>query len=320
MVPEKPQRNPSVGLFKYAVRGDLGTMGYEPRMRGQRFNRPTRKKQSARERRKSNVETQLYQETAELLPSQTLSKTLNVLDNLGKQRFALPPFSEHFSRWLKDVTNVLADFETRLPNAMDAEYEQERDRILTDLRLALTARSDAEKDSYNEIDGLQQQLADCEAKLSKIEHDHKMRMRETRRLHEDRANKLRREIEALDRQRLVALRKRTSFLGRIFHRSQSEAGEATFIKLERRRGELQRDDETAKEETRKIRTDHDKMRKQLLDQQGSLSLKMAELRNKAFDDALETRRLATQELIRVVTVAAQRVIPGVAPNDMGNQQ
>ena len=124
-------------------------MSSEPRMRGTRFRRPSTKKHS-KERRKEHETSVFYQEATPIDPSQVSSKILNALEHLGTQRFALPPFSDHFERWIKDVEAVLTEFETELPDMADQPYRVTVHNVLSSLREALRRQIEAEKDSSGE--------------------------------------------------------------------------------------------------------------------------------------------------------------------------
>ena len=51
--------------------------------------------------------------------------TLTRLHTLGSQKFGSSPYSEHFDRWLTNVTAVLAEFESNPNVGIDDQFEQE---------------------------------------------------------------------------------------------------------------------------------------------------------------------------------------------------
>jgi hypothetical protein len=158
-------------------------MTAEPRMRGNRFQRPTRKKKS-REKTGIAEDTFPYQEEVTVDPLQVSSKAMNALEHLGMQRFALPPFSEHFDRWIKDVEVVLTEFETTLPNIADEEYRASVRNIMLSLRQTLHKQVESERNSSGESAKVIQELNSSELELSKLEHEYRKATYETRKKHE----------------------------------------------------------------------------------------------------------------------------------------
>jgi chromosome segregation ATPase len=289
-------------------------MGYEPRMRGRRFRRPLAKKMSAREKREERGTSIFYHEPEQINPSLISSKSLNAIEHLGNQRFALPPFSEHFQRWVKDLKALLGEFEIQLPDAVDQQYRENVEKLLINVQEALTRHIEAEKNSSSEISDLHRQLAAMESELSKLDHDYKTLSREIKTRHEKSMGKLRAEIDSLDKQRLKILRKRTSFLQRIFGKSESKLEEKTK-ELQSKRDALGNSRETLKEELDTRKTDYEIRRKRLAEEHQELRVKLGELKENGQDDALEIRKAACEELHRSVSEAVERLSQEQNPAD-----
>ena len=180
-------------------------MTSEPRMRGRRFLRPTSKKSSRRVREPENAKS--YLDVREVNPSEVASGILNAIAHLGNQRFVLPPFAEHFDRWLKDLESLLNEFETQIPQAVDENLHKEILENMNTIRNVLAKRTEVENTQSNESTKLQQQLAHCDAELSQLEHAYKTQTQEFHRQCEKSNQKLRAEIDQLDRRRMQILRK-----------------------------------------------------------------------------------------------------------------
>lgn len=282
-------------------------MGYEPRMRGRRFGRPRTRKTSSRERREERPTSTFYQEPEHVDPTALSTNVLNALRHLGDQRFTLPPYTEHFDRWLKDVKGVLAEFELKLADAADQQYHNRAQQALAGIEEALNKQNEEEKSSSTETSNLQQQLTATEIELSRMEHDYSKQTHEIKRQHQKAAQKLREEIDELGKQRLTILRKRTNFLGRIFGRSDSTLEEKTGT-LQAKKKELGASENSLGKELAKYRTDYDSKRKRLSEEQKMLRGKLVERRGKTLDDALEIRRQACQELQQAVNEALERFL------------
>ncbi len=276
-------------------------------MRGRRFHRPAAKKLSAREKTKEHATSTFYQKPEPVNPSQLSSKILNAIEHLGSQRFALPPFSEHFQRWMSDIRALLMEFESELPGAVDKQYRENVEKSLSIVQEVLTKRIEVEKNASSEISNLHQRLAATEIELSKFDHDYKTHIRQIRSRHERSAQELGEEIASIDKQRMKILREKPNFLQRIFRRSESTLEERTS-ELQSKRNSLGRSKQTLKEELEKSRADYESRRKHIVEEHEELRAKMAELSGKTLDDALEIRKIACQELHRTVSEAVGRLL------------
>jgi len=76
-------------------------------------------------------------------------KTLKRLRNLGSQKFGSSPFSEHFDRWLVNLTDVLSEFESSPTIGADDEFVKERLQILSVVKIELEERR-CKEDSLEE--------------------------------------------------------------------------------------------------------------------------------------------------------------------------
>ncbi len=293
-------------------------MSSEPRMRGTRFRRPSTKKHS-KEKREKRETSVFYQEEAPIDPSQVSSRILNTLEHLGTQRFALPPFSEHFERWIKDVEAVLTEFETELPNIADQPYRVTVQNVLPSLRETLGKQIDAEKDSSGEASKLLQDSTACELELSKLEHEYGTQTYEARKRHERALGKLKGEIDLLDKRRLKLLRKRPSIVERILHRSGTKLEESTSA-LQSKRTDFGNKGTLLQHELDELRANYEVKRGHLRERQQLLRAKLAEFKTNTLNDALEVRNAACQELCRTVAQAVDRSSKAQIAADAENTQ
>jgi hypothetical protein len=289
-------------------------MSFEPRMRGRRSGRPITKKKSARDRREQHQASTFYAEQSPIAPSQVRSTTLNQLEHLGNQRFVLPPFSEHFQRWIKDITGLLSDFESQLPAAVDDQYRKSVEKTLTDLRLALVERTEAETAISTKRSDLQRQLAEQENKLTKLDHDYKMRSSEARREHQLSLEKLRSEIGTLDRERLRILRRRPSLLQKLLHRPNTGLEETTGA-LRSKKDALGERKQTFEQDAEKRRMDYENKRRLIVEELRSLQSELEKSQETKLDDALDVRKAACKELQRAVSGSTDRLFQQPNPEN-----
>ncbi len=264
------------------------------------------KKQSTKEKREERENSVFYQEQAPIDTSQVSARILNALEHLGSQRFALPPFSEHFDRWIKDVRAILVEMETELPEVADEPYRGNSERILSDLQLALHKRIDFEKENSEEVSKLHQELSSCELELSKLEREYKTRAHEARRGHERSLETIKGEIDSLDKQRLKLLRKRPSIVDRLLHRPRTKLEESMRV-LQTKRTDIGSKQRTLKQNLDELRAEYETRRKQLVERQEALKAELAEFKTNTPNDALDVRNQACQELGRAVVEAIGRL-------------
>jgi len=248
-----------------------------------------------------------YEETSAIDPSQIRSVTLNSLDHLCNQRFALPPFSEHFQRWMKDVTTLLSDFETELPAAVDEQYKQGLEKALSNLQVAFRERTETETTISTRLSDVQRQLTAYEGELSKLDHDYKSHTHEVRRRYEQSFEKLRHEISVLDGERLRILHRKPTLLQRLFSRSEVSI-EETANALRTKKNALTDRKELLKQDMKRQRVEYENRLSVLAEQLSALRAQLEKSNDSKLDDALDVRKAACEELRRAVSETVGRLL------------
>ena len=295
-------------------------MSFEPRMRGRRFGRPAARRPSAKSKREPQESSIFYEEAAKIDPAEIRSSTLNSLQHLGNQRFALPPFSEHFQRWMKDVKGVLTDFENQLPQIITQNYSETVAKTLGDIKTAFDQQIESEGKISDETARTQRQLAACESELSRHEHEYKAMTNQVKKRYELSFEKLRGEIDTLDRQRIRILHAKPTLLQKLFRRSDTKLEEKTNA-LQSKRNDLGGRKDTLEHDLEKVRIGYEQKRKQLIERAGTLRARMSEVKGKTLDDALELRRHACEEIIKAVIETVDKFLKARNPQNIeGTQQ
>ena len=106
-----------------------------PRNSGRGRGIPRHEKAKAKERKRRDASNRGSEEDHATTSEEIVNRTLNALRNLGNQKFALPPYSEHLDRWLTNLRQVLSDFESSPDIAVDEQFENERLQILSNIKL-----------------------------------------------------------------------------------------------------------------------------------------------------------------------------------------
>jgi len=276
-------------------------------MRGRRFGRPAAKKSSLKSKRETSESTVFYEESVPADPAEIRSDTLNSLKHLGEQRFALPPFSEHFQRWVKDVRAVLTEFELALPTALDQSGKQLVENTLSNLQAALDELTATEHKASGEAAEIQRDLEAHEHELSRLEHAYKATTSQLRRRSEQSFEKMQSEIAALDRQRSRMLHAKPTLLQRLFRKPETKL-EAKTNSLRSRKKDLMGRKEWLTQELEKHRIEYERSRAELVQKIGTLKEKVKETKGQALDDAVEIRRKTCDELSRIVQDAVDKLL------------
>jgi chromosome segregation ATPase len=281
-------------------------MSYEPRTRGMRSRRGATKKQALKEKRTSQENAFPYQEVIPVDQHEVSSRITNALEHLGNQRFALPPFYEHFQRWIKDVESVLADFEHSIPEAADTQYEATISTLMSNMRNELTKRIDGEMTLSSQVTELQKQLSTYDIEISELEKEQRNRTNEAKRGYERSIDKIRGEIDALDAQRLKLLRKKPSVLDRILARSRVKI-EGSSHSLQSKRSAIHGKQEKLKEQLDGLRSNYQEKKREVSMREDELRQQLAKLKDSTLDDGLEIRKNVCEQIRRAVEASLDRL-------------
>jgi len=92
----------------------------------------------AKEKKQKSAAKYLREESPEVTSQEVAQRTLNGLDKLGNQIFALSPFSQYFDDWLVNVRQLISEFESNPAIVADEQFVKERTQIFLDVEAALT--------------------------------------------------------------------------------------------------------------------------------------------------------------------------------------
>ena len=281
-------------------------MTYEPRSRGMRSRRIATKKPASKDKRESEESEFAYEENVPVNPQEVSARAMNALDHLGSQRFGMPPFSEHFRRWMIDIESVLDDFRSSLPDAANEHFDATVARLVSNIRNELNGRINAEEGLWAKITELLRQLADNERELAELESEQRIKVHEAKRTTEKSMKKLRGEIDALDAQRLKLLRQKPKFLERFFGSTKMKV-ENSSRSLHSKQNDLLSRRESLEQRIEVLRSDYEEKRKPLTARQAELREKLAELRSTTMDDALEVRKVACEQIHQTISIALSQL-------------
>jgi hypothetical protein len=284
-------------------------MSYEPRSRGMRSRRTTTRKPAASRDRRGGQEYRFaYKEEIPANPDEISSRAMNALEHLGSQRFGMPPYSEHFRRWLLDVESVLNDFKASLPDVANDNFDSLVTQHLSKVRMDLDARIAEEETQSAKITESQGQLADNERKLARLDGDQRAKLHELKRASDKSMKKIRGEINALDEERLSLLRQKPTFLQRIFGGSRDKVDNSSRS-IHLKRSDLENRQENLRQRMSSLRATYEEGRKPLVARQKELREELEKLRTSTLDDAVDLRKGACEHLREVISKAISQSPP-----------
>jgi hypothetical protein len=142
-------------------------MGYRSRTRTSKktireYQKAFREKNKQISTKQNRHNTKQNIEEKETLSQQHIFEiALKRLHTLGNQKFGSSPFSEHFDRWLLTVETVLDEIETQPSINIDEQFTEERNQVLTTIKMQLEnhrQREDTLERQINNLPGAKKRL------------------------------------------------------------------------------------------------------------------------------------------------------------------
>ncbi len=276
-------------------------MAYRPPTRAPRNNNRRREKAKVKGRKRRHSGSYIGEEQ---VPSsqEVTDRALNRLRILGNQRFVLPPFSEHFDRWLLDIRNVLSEFETSPNISVDDQFVKERTQILSNVELDLEERRHEEAAREEAI----KSFSDTKIFLKRIEEEYTIRAKEIERRKDDEVKRLSSRVADLKEELDRLARTKTGILWRILRK----AGEQKETEVTQTLESAQREYTSAVQyfiaEQERLRNEYDERKKPITEK---IKNYLKEAENQETDSSLEIRQSTCEALVNTVNAFLQRSIP-----------
>lgn len=232
-------------------------------------------------------------------PEEATNRMLNTLHNLGNQRFALSPFSEHLDRWLANLNQAVSEFESSPEITVDDQYTKERSQILSDIELDLAKRQQKET-TVGEVNKI---LSDNRILLEQTEKDY---ANATKKIAERKDTETKRLSNGIDsiRQELDRIAQMKTGIFRAVSKNAKAQKEAEATqRLTAAQSELALTTQHFTAEQKASKDEHEK-RKQPINEQ--IQKVEKEIQSQEIDDSLEARQAACETLINTVNSLLQR--------------
>ena len=278
-------------------------MGYQyrksPKGAIHQYKKPPREKRKDRKRIRRGVDRPILEETHTASEREVSEVTLKRLHTLGIQKFGSSPFSEHFDRWLTNVTAVLSEFESHPNIIADDEFVRECSQTLSNIKLQLENLSRKEASLDPELNN----LSDWKNRLKQINKEYAtlagairgQRNREIRRL-----NSI---INCLKRDQDTVIRMKTGFFRGVSRKDREQKEIAIAQELNNKQTELELVmlDFSAKQKERQA--EYDRKREPVLEEIKKFRKIIQKMET---DGSLEERWFACEALIDAVNTFLQR--------------
>jgi len=268
---------------------------------GRGHEEPRRKKARAKARREKRRHSSSYVQEEQHAPTleEVSDMTLNRLRSLGNQRFALSPFSEHFSRWLVDVRNVVSEFESSPTISVDDQFLKERSQILSNAEVDLEERKRREAT----LDGITKDLSANRVLLEGIDEEYADKAKEIEGRKAKEVKRLSSNIDGLKEELDRIARIKTGIFRRVSEKAKAQKVAEATQKLNSEEKELASATQHFNAEKEKLRGEFEKKKQPVIEQ---MQGQQKEIESLEIDGSLETRRAACEALISTVEGFLQR--------------
>jgi DNA mismatch repair ATPase MutS len=237
---------------------------------------------------------------------EVVKRTLNRLNVLGSQRFALPPFSDHFDRWLMNVGNVLSEFESNLAIKVDDQFVKERSQVLSDVKLKL------EEGRLKEvsIEKTVRNLSDAKRLLEQIESKYAAKSDELESRKDHEVERLSSKVEVIREELAQIAQMKTGFLRGTSKKTKAQKEWEATGKLTSAENELAKAIKTFTIEQEKLRDEYTRRKQPIVEQIRNHEKEIGDLDAESqADGSIEARRSACEGLVNAMNALLRRSTP-----------
>jgi small-conductance mechanosensitive channel len=148
-------------------------MGYQPRIKSPKgaihvYKKTLREKRKDRKHVRRGNEKPIREEKQPATEKEVSELTLKQLHTLGSQKFGSSPFTEHFDRWLTNITAVLDEFKSHPNMGADDQFLKECEQTLSNIKHQLEVICRKETALDHELNS----LSDWRSRLKQINKEY----------------------------------------------------------------------------------------------------------------------------------------------------
>jgi chromosome segregation ATPase len=226
-------------------------------------------------------------------------RTLKRLRTLGSQRFASSPYSEHFSRWLLNLKDVLSEFESSPTISADDQFVKERSQILSNVELKLEERRREEASLEEAI----RSLSDSKILLERIEEEYATKAREFEGRKNSEIKRLNNKIDGFRRELDEVARMKAGLFRAISKKAKAQKEREITHRLNTAQRELALAVQNFTAEQERLRDEYERKKQPVIEQ---IRDHQKEIEHIETDGSLEDRRVACEALVNAVNALLQR--------------
>lgn len=276
-------------------RGQTGSR----RSSGEKFQKSSHDKaKSKTQKNKSGVKYAL-EEAPVLSAEEVAQKTLNSLDKLGSQTFALSPFSQYFDDWLVNLRQVVSEFEASPAITVDETFVKERTQMLADVEGELAKRRLKE----TELETFAKALSENNHLLVEIDAEYAAQTRELAKKRNSSIERLTKNVHDLEEELSRTEQIKTNFLNPFARKAKTQKKAEVAQKLDAAKKELELAVQGFGVEQEKFHDEYAKKKQAAIEKVQSLE---KEIVNIETDSSLQTRQTGTNALASAVKGLLQR--------------
>ena len=286
-------------------------MGYQPRKKLSRdaiheYRKSLQEKSKNRKRIRDSHGI-LPAKKAQILTEKEISEaTLRRLHTLGSQKFGSSPFSEHFNRWLTNVSIVLDEFQTHPDIKVDKQFVTECTQTLSTIGSQLKERRRQETSLDQEL----KNLAYCREHLNQINSEYATNASKIRGQKNRDIRRINRSINRLKEEQEKVIRIKTGLFRSVSKKEREQKEIVIVEELNNKQTELEIVILDFKNQQKILQDNYEKKKEPVLEQIYDLKKK---IRHMDMDDSLEDRWFACEALIDSINSFLQRKATGNLP-------
>jgi hypothetical protein len=228
-----------------------------------------------------------------------VNRALNRLHNLGNQKFAISPFSEHFGRWLTDLQVVLSEFESSPTISVDDQFAKERSQIVSNVEVKL------EEIRQREASGEQafKDLSNDKILLKRIEDEYTTKIKEVEGRKKSEIKRLSSKVDGLKDDLNRVARMKAGIFRSISKKAKAQKEAETTQRLSSAQAELALAAQRFTVEQEKLKEEHEKKKQPIIEQMQDCE---KEVERQEIDGSLEARQVACEALASAVNALLGR--------------
>ncbi len=279
-------------------------MGYQPGIKSPKgaihgYKKPLRERGKDRKRIRRSVGRPIREEKPIATEREVSEGTLKRLHTLGIQKFGSSPFSEHFDRWLHNVTDVLGEFESHPNIGADDQFMRECAQTLSSIKLQLEGICRKEATLNQET----KNLSIWRNRLKQINTEYAIVTSEIKARKKGQLRRLYSVIDSLKKEQEKVIRLKTGFFRGISKKAKEQKEIEIFQILNDKQRELELVILEFNVAQKQLQDEYDRKREPVLKQIKFFHRKVEDLEE---DGSLEERWFACEALIDAVNTFLQR--------------